>query len=267
MTLCLNELFAVLFCRSPWQPQPFKRLQRPQLSPTPLTCCQLSGISKTNQFPGRKKKRKKRQGTTTESIFVQHFLLIRKELKSIIDILERKKSRDIIHKSQSFTDANQFHIHLSQIGVPQFIIAPLYHLLGVWNSVWNAFAYFLITVSNYFFNVFQMGPINSAILLCCHSLTPAFTSKVFVFLLPVLLVSTSGLFSTSSHQPLQLLWLSLWMIWQRRCDSWPESTTVFGCASKLCIVCYILYMLSKSHVLCFPLRKKSLGFVASWWQH
>lgn len=266
MNLCLNELLAILFCRSPWQPQPFKRLQGPQLSPTPLTCCQLSGISKTNHFPGRKKNKKKTRHHSRKH-FCPTFFTDKKRIEIHYRRFGEKKSWEIIHKSQSFTDANQFHIHLSQIGVPQFIIAPLYHLLGVWNSVWNAFAYFLITVSNYFFNVFQMGPINSAILLCCHSLTHAFTSKVFVFLLPVLLVSTSGLFSTLSHQPLQLLWLSMWMIWQRRCDSWPESTTVFGCASKLCIVCYILYMLSKSHALCFPLRKKSLGFFASWWQH
>lgn len=38
---------------------------------------------------------------------------------------------EIIYKSQSFTNANQFHIHSSQIGVPPFIIAPLYHVLLV----------------------------------------------------------------------------------------------------------------------------------------
>lgn len=166
------------------------------------------------------------------------------------------KSQELIHKSQSFTDANQFHIHLSQIGLPLFIIASVYHLLVVWNSVWNAFAYFLITVSNYFFNVLQMGPINSAILSRCHSLTATFASRVFVFLLPVLLVSTSGLFSSLSHQPSQLLWLSLWMIWQRRRDSWPESTT-------LCAVCYILYTLSICHMSSASL----FGVFASRWQH
>lgn len=128
--------------------------------------------------------------------------------------------------------------------MPLFKIAPLYHL----SFVLFEMLFLIFNSLQLFLNVLQMGPVNSAISFCCHSLTPTFTPKVFVCFFTCYLVSVH-MRPASNFKPPAITAIVTFCVNDLTVQM--RFLAFFGCASKLCLLhisCPVLSFKKKSAI-------------------